>query len=167
MAPFLSPRPLPLSVPPSPPVSHPHPPAQDPPPWTHPRSRILRPRPRVCAPFEPRALRAHLPSLSCTLSQTPSPSPSLCARNQGAPPPPTDVRRPFHGRRGTPRRVCCPSKLRPTACPPGTPLGSTLIPLVRLVLAHRSSSWTAGALPPSPRGVPVPPSLHHDSCVSP
>jgi hypothetical protein len=57
-------------------------------PWTHPRPRVLRPRPRACAPFEPRALLAHLPSLICALSQTPSPSLSLCPREQRAPPSP-------------------------------------------------------------------------------
>jgi hypothetical protein len=38
---------------------------------------------------------------------------SRSARAPRAPPPPTDVHRPFYGRRGTPRRVCCPGKLRP------------------------------------------------------
>jgi hypothetical protein len=74
-------------------------PAHDPPQWTRPRSRILRPRPSVCAPFEPRALLAHLPSLTCTLSRTPSPSLSLYARDERAPPPPTVDRRPFCDRR--------------------------------------------------------------------
>jgi hypothetical protein len=45
--------------------------------WTCPRPRVLRPCPRARAPFEPRALLAHLPSLFCALSQTPSPSLSL------------------------------------------------------------------------------------------
>jgi hypothetical protein len=71
-APFLFPAPaLSLSVPPSPLVSHPQPPAHDPPSWTCPRPLILRPRPRACAPFEPRSLLAHLPSLSCALNQPP------------------------------------------------------------------------------------------------
>jgi hypothetical protein len=43
------------------------------PPWTRPRPRILRPRPHARAPFEPRALLAHLSSLICTLSQPPRP----------------------------------------------------------------------------------------------
>jgi hypothetical protein len=107
------PRARSLSVPPSPPVSHPQPPAHDPPPWTCPRPRVLRPRPRACVPFQPRALLAHLPSLTCALSQTPSPSLYLCTRDQRAPPPPTDVRRLFYGRHGTARHVCCPGKLRP------------------------------------------------------
>jgi hypothetical protein len=78
---------LSLSVLPSPPVSHPQPPAHDPPPWTRPRPRVLWPRLRPRAPFEPRALLAHLPSLIRTLCQTLSPSLSLCPRVQRAPPP--------------------------------------------------------------------------------
>jgi hypothetical protein len=87
-APFLFPVPaLSLFVPPSPSISHPQPPAHDPPPWTRPRPRVLRPRPRACAPFEPRALLAHLPSLICALSRAPSLSLPLCARDQRTPPP--------------------------------------------------------------------------------
>jgi hypothetical protein len=108
-----SPRPLSLSISSSPPVNCPQPPAHDPPSWTRPRLRVLRPRPRACALFETRALLAHLPSLICALTQTPSPSLSLYTRDQRALPPPTDVRRPLYGRRGTPRLVCCPGKLRP------------------------------------------------------
>jgi hypothetical protein len=78
-------HPLSLSVPPSPHVSHPQPPAHNPPPW-HPRPRVLRPRPRACAPFEPRALLAHLTSLICALSRAPSLSISLCTRDQRTPP---------------------------------------------------------------------------------
>jgi hypothetical protein len=69
--------------------AHPQPPAHDPPPWTRPCLRVLRPRNCTFAPFEPRALLAHLPSLTCALSRTPSPSLSLCARGQRAPPLPT------------------------------------------------------------------------------
>jgi hypothetical protein len=69
-----------FSVPPTPPVSRPKPLAHDPPPWTRPRPRVLRPRPRAHAPFEPRALLAHLPSLTCALSRTPSPSLLLCTQ---------------------------------------------------------------------------------------
>jgi hypothetical protein len=58
------------------------------PPWTRPRPRVPRPRPRARAPFESRALLAHLPSLICALSQTPSSSLSLYPREQRAPPPP-------------------------------------------------------------------------------
>jgi hypothetical protein len=56
--------------------------------WTHPCPRVLRPRPCARAPFEPRTLLAHLPSLICTLCQTSSPSLSLYPRKQRAPPPP-------------------------------------------------------------------------------
>jgi hypothetical protein len=48
--------------------------------WTRPHPHVPRPCPRAQAPFEPRALLAHLPSLTCALSQTPSPSLSLCPR---------------------------------------------------------------------------------------
>jgi hypothetical protein len=64
-------------------------------PWTRPRPCVHRPRPRAHAPFEPRALLAHLPSLTCTLSQTRSPSLSLCPREQRAPPPLIIGRYPF------------------------------------------------------------------------
>jgi hypothetical protein len=61
-------------------------------PWSprrgRPCSRVLRPCPRARAPFEPRALLAHLPLFICALCQTPSPSLSLCPREQRAPPPP-------------------------------------------------------------------------------
>jgi hypothetical protein len=87
--------PLSLFVPPSPPISHPQPPAHDPPPWTRPRPRVLQPCPRDCAPFEPRALLAHLPSLICALSRAPSLSLPLCARDQRTLPPFTVGRCPF------------------------------------------------------------------------
>jgi hypothetical protein len=44
------------------------------PPWTRPCSHVLRPCPHASAPFEPRALLAHLPLLICALCQNPSPS---------------------------------------------------------------------------------------------
>jgi hypothetical protein len=75
------------------------------PPWTRPRPRDLRPRSCTRAPFEPRALLAHRPSLICALCQTPSPSLSLCPRVQGAPPLPTVDRCLFCGH----LRVLAPS----------------------------------------------------------
>jgi hypothetical protein len=77
----------------------PQPPTHDPPPWTRPRRRDPWPPLHVLAPFEPRALLAHLPPLTCTLSQTLSHSLSLCAHDQRAPPPPTVYYRPFCDRR--------------------------------------------------------------------
>jgi hypothetical protein len=59
------------------------------PPWTHPRPRVLRPRP------SPRALLTHLPSLICALCLALSP----CLREPRAPPPPADAHRLFRGRR--------------------------------------------------------------------
>jgi hypothetical protein len=83
----------------------PHLPPTISPPWTHPRPCVLRPRPRTRAPFEPRALLAHLPSLICTLCQILSASLSLYPRVQGAPPPPAVDCCLFCGH----RRVCAPS----------------------------------------------------------
>jgi hypothetical protein len=76
------------------------------PPWTCPRPRVLRPRPCARAPFEPRALLTHLPSLICALCQTPSPSLSLCPRVQRAPTPPAIDCCPFCGL----HHVCAPSR---------------------------------------------------------
>jgi hypothetical protein len=69
------------------------------PPWTRPRPRVLRPHSSPRAPFGPRALLAHLPSLICALCPAPSPSLSLSSREQGALPPSADAYRLFHGRR--------------------------------------------------------------------
>jgi hypothetical protein len=66
--------------------------------WIRPRPRVLRPRPSLRAPFEPRALLAPLPSLICAPCPAHSPSLSLCLREPRAPPPLTDVHRLFHGR---------------------------------------------------------------------
>jgi hypothetical protein len=85
--------------------AHPQPPDHDPLPWTRPRPCVLRPHSRTHAPFEPRALLAHLPSLICALYQTLSPSLSLCPHVQGAPPPPAIDRCLFCGH----RRVLAPS----------------------------------------------------------
>jgi hypothetical protein len=65
---------------------------------------LLSPAP--CSPTSPRSL-APLAKPARPLSHS--------ARATRAPPPPTDVRHPFYGRRGTPRHVCCPGKLRPIA----------------------------------------------------
>jgi hypothetical protein len=103
------------------------------PPWTHPRPRVLRPRPSPRVPFEPRVLLAHLPSSICALCPALSPSLSLCPRE---PRTSATVRR-------RPPPVSWPP-LRP--CP---------------VQCH------AGAPPPPPRRIPVPPSLPHASSASP
>jgi hypothetical protein len=50
------------------------------PPWTRPRPRVLWTRPSPCAPFEPLALLAYLPSSICALCLALSPSLSLCLR---------------------------------------------------------------------------------------
>jgi hypothetical protein len=62
-------RPLPLSLCPTDPTCQ-RVPNLSPtisPPWTCPRPRFLRPRPSPRAPFEPRAVLAHLPSSICAL----------------------------------------------------------------------------------------------------
>jgi hypothetical protein len=76
------------------------------PPWTRPRPHVLRPCPHARAPFEPRALLTHLPSLICALFQTPSSSLSLCPRVQRALSPPTVDCCPFGGH----CHVCDPSR---------------------------------------------------------
>jgi hypothetical protein len=48
--------------------------------WTRPRPRVLRPRSSPRAPFDPRALLAHLPSSICALCPALSLSLSLCPR---------------------------------------------------------------------------------------
>jgi hypothetical protein len=63
------------------------------PPWTRPRPCVLRPCPRARAPFEPRALLAHLPSLICAFCQTLSPSLALPMRAGSSA---TAHRRPLH-----------------------------------------------------------------------
>jgi hypothetical protein len=65
----------------------------------HPRPHVLRPRPSPHAPFEPRALLAHLPSLICALCPAPLPSLSLCPRELRAPLLPADAHHLFRGRR--------------------------------------------------------------------
>jgi hypothetical protein len=84
------------------------------PPWMRPRPRVLRSRPCARAPFVPRALLAHLSSISCALSQTPSPSLSLCPREQRAPPPPAVGCCPFCGH----RRVRAPSRATVSSASP-------------------------------------------------
>jgi hypothetical protein len=69
--------------------------------WTRPRSRVLRPRPCARAPFEPRALLAHLSYLICALCPTLSPSLSVCPREHRALPPPADAHCLFRGHHHT------------------------------------------------------------------
>jgi hypothetical protein len=69
------------------------------PPWTRPPPRVLRPCLCARAPFELRALLAHLLSLICALCQILSPSLLLCPREQRALPPPADDHFLFRGRR--------------------------------------------------------------------
>jgi hypothetical protein len=127
------------------------PPAHDPPPWTRPRPRDLRPPPHVLAPFEPHVPLAHLPLLTSTLNRTLSPSLSLCARDQRAPPPPSVDCRPFCDR----RRARAPSVASVSSALPSATRDTLWLPFSSLVCpvhAHRSVSCAVGAPPPSARG---------------
>jgi hypothetical protein len=128
--------------------------------------RALRPRPRAHAPFDPRTLLAHLPSFICALSQTPSPSLSLCPREQRAPPPLTIARCPFCVH----HRVRAPSSATVSFASPSAARDTLrcALPLSSLAGPH-TLEWfcVAGAPPPSPRRVPVPLPLPRDSNVSP
>jgi hypothetical protein len=77
-----------------------------PPPWTRPRPRNPRPPPHALAPLEP-APRS--PTSPCSFMPSAEHSRPL-SRPAHAP---KQFYRSFYGRRGTPRCVCCPSKLRP------------------------------------------------------
>jgi hypothetical protein len=68
-------------------------------PWTRPRPGISRPRPTRPSLFWSPPTLTRFSLLSCALSRAPSPSLSLCERDQGAPPLLTEVRRTFHDRR--------------------------------------------------------------------
>jgi hypothetical protein len=93
--------PLPLSAPTDPTCQHvPNLLPTISPSWTRSRPRVLRPRPILRGPFEPRALLAHIPSSISALCPTLSISLSRSAHaNRERPPPPADVHRLFHGRR--------------------------------------------------------------------
>jgi hypothetical protein len=144
-------------------LARPQPPVHDPPPWTRPRPRFLQPRPRVCAPFEPRTLLSHLPSLTCALSRTPSPSLSLCARGQRAPPLPTVDCRPFCDR----RRVRVPSvasvssaslsATRDTLWFACFPLWLARSPLTGAFVAQQEPRRRQSEAPSHPRRPPSPP----------
>jgi hypothetical protein len=132
--------------------------------WTRPRPRVLRPRSSPRAPFEPRALLAHLPSSICALCPALSPSLSLCpleprtstTASRRPPPVPWPLWRPCP--------VQCHSKLRlaisysghPSVCPP--PLWSVRSALTGVVIAQLELRH---------RRVPVPPSLPRASSASP
>jgi hypothetical protein len=66
----------------------------------------------VRAPFEPRALLAHLSYLICALCPALLPSLSLCPRVQRTPPPPADAHCLFYGH----RRARAPSSATPPCC---------------------------------------------------
>jgi hypothetical protein len=135
-------------------------------PWTRPRPRVLRPRLRVRAPFEPRTLLAHLPSLICALNQTPLPSLSLCPRKKRALPPPTDGRCPFCGH----CRALAPSFALVSSASPSAARDTLRCALPLSGLPGPRSperSCAVVAPPPSPRRVPAPPPLPRDSRASP
>jgi hypothetical protein len=130
-------RPLSLSLPCHPHLSaRPQPLAHDPPPRTCPR-----------APFEPRAMLAHLPSLIYALCPTLLPSLSLCPRVQGAPPPPTIDRCLFCGR----RRACAPSSATVSSA-----LLSAARDTLRCAISLSSASGPRSAEQPSRSRSPAP-----------
>jgi hypothetical protein len=139
--------------------------SHDPPSWTRPRPRVLRPCPRARTPFEPRALLAHLPLLTCALCQTPSPSLSLCPRKQRAPPQLTVGCSPFcdHHRARAPSfaSVSFASSLAARDTLRCAPLSGLPDPRSPEQFLH------SRAPPPSPCRVPAPPSLPRDSSASP
>jgi hypothetical protein len=129
--------------------ARPQPPAHDPPPWTRPRPRDLRPPPHVPTSFEPRALLAHLPPLTCALSRTLSPSLAPRARLESfatAHRRLSAVLRPS----SSPRPACCLGELRLAV----NYSGHSLVCLVR---AHRSVSCATGAPLLSTRSLIAPP----------
>jgi hypothetical protein len=135
------------------------------PPWTRPRPCVLRPHPCARAPFELRALLAHLFSLICALCQILSPSLSLCPREQRAPPSPADDHCLFRGR----RRARAPSSAT---------VSSTLLSAARDTLRCALSLPVAPvpcspehflrsqSPPPSPRRTLAPPPLLRDASAS-
>jgi hypothetical protein len=136
------------------------------PPWTCPRSGVLQPHPRACAPFEPRTLLAHLPLLICALSQTLSLSLSLCSREQRAPPPPAIDCCPFCGH----HRVCAPSHATMSSASPSAARDTLRCALPLSVSSGPRSPerfLRAGAPPPSPRRILAPLPLLHDPSASP
>jgi hypothetical protein len=121
--------------------------------WTCPRPRVLRPRPSPRAPFEPRALLAHLPSSICALCPALSPSLSLCPHKPRTSaiarrcPPPVSW---------PPLRPCpvqCHGKLHlavsysghPSVCPPLSGLSGLCSP--EWFLRSRSSATVAPSRP--------------------
>jgi hypothetical protein len=127
-----------------------------------PRPRVSQPRPSCPSPFLESAPTHSLPSPSCTLRRTPSPSLSLCAHSCGTPPK-------LHRRsvaiverlpRPLPRWAPTLRQQR------GTPFGLPPAPLFHPVHAHWRSPRAAGAPPPSTRGSPTSSSLLKRSRVS-
>jgi hypothetical protein len=135
------------------------------PPWTHPRPRVLQPRPRPRAPFEPRALLAHLSSLICALCPTLSPSLLLCPCVQRALPPPADAHCLFCGH----HRARAPSSATVSFA-----LLSSTRDTLRCALSLPTASGprspehflSSRSPPPSPRRTLASPSLLHDSNAS-
>jgi hypothetical protein len=133
--------------------------------WTCPRPRVLRPRPRPRAPFEPRALLAHLLSSICALCPALSPYLSLCPHeprtsatvHRRPPPVPWPPLRP--------RPVQCHGELRlavsysghPSVCP--LPLWSVRSTLTGVVLAQPELRHRRPVASLCLRRCPVPPTL--------
>jgi hypothetical protein len=133
--------------------------------WMHPCPRVLRPPPHALAPLElvprsptsPAHLRPQLSTLALSLALHAHPGSYAVAHRR----PPLVLRLPWN----SPPCVLHPvsSALSPTTW---NAHGFAPNPSGPPIRAHRSSSYVAGAPPPSPRGVPAPPPLPRDSSVS-
>jgi hypothetical protein len=136
------------------------------PPWTRPRPCVLRPRPSPHAPFEPRALLAHLPSFICALCPAPSPSLSLCLHEPRAPLPPADAHRLFRGRRCARAPSSATVSFALPSATRDTHWCALSLPTVRPVHAHRSVFLRSRSPPPSLHRAPAPPPLLRDASAS-
>jgi hypothetical protein len=133
--------------------------------WTRPHPRVLRPRPSPRAPFEPRALLAHLPSSICALCPALSLSlslgprePRISATAHRRPPP--ILWPPLH-----PRPIKCHGELRlavsfsghPSVCP--FPPWFSRPPLTGVILAQPELRHRRPVASLCLRRCPVPPAF--------
>jgi hypothetical protein len=122
-----------------------------------PTSVHFLPPPHSLDPFRARTPLAHFPLLICALSRAPSPSLSHYTRIHAAPPPLTEVRRPFYGRR---RARAAPVAFVSSATPSATRDTSRFTPSPSGLPGPWSpeSSPCSQSPPPSTRGFTTSPS---------